>query len=128
MSIFELPTQATPAAKVMADGFLAEGNQVFQAELDRAYDLVQRFWYRNRDAEGNPSATGEAEPTGPEILTEMGPFAQASMAVAYARVQMLVGIATALGKPELVDLAKLTPPFDLTFNPDGSLLAATPKA
>jgi hypothetical protein len=50
------------------------------------------------------------------------------MAVAYARVQMLVGIATALGKPELVDLAKLTPPFDLTFNADGSLLAATPKA
>lgn len=128
MSIFELPTQATPPAKVMADGFLAEGNQVFQAELDRAYDLVQRFWFRNRDAEGNPSATGEAEPTGPEILTEMGPYAQASMAVAYARVEMLVGIATALGRPELVDLAKLMPPFDLVFAEDGTLASATPKA
>ena len=128
MSIFELPTQEVAQAKVMADGFLAEGNQVFQTELERAYDLVQRFWYRNRDAEGNPSATGEAEPTGPEILTQMGPFAQAGMAVAYARVQMLVGIATALGKPELVDLTKLAPPFDLTFNSDGSLLAATPKS
>lgn len=128
MSIFDLEQQEVDQAKVMADGFLAEGNQTFQAELERAEDLVQRFWYRNRDAEGNPSPTGEAEPTGPQILEKMGTKAQASMAVAYARVEMLVGIATALGKPELVDLTKLAPPFDLTFNPDGSLQAATPKA
>ena len=125
MSIFDVPTEEVNQATVMAKGFLAEGNQVFQAELDRAYDLVERFWYRNKDEEGKPSAVGEAEPTGPQILEEMGAYAQASMAVAYARVEMLVGIATALGKPELVDLTKLVPPYDLTFNEDGSLASAT---
>jgi len=131
MSIFDLPDQEPSQAKVLAEGFLLEANKTFEEELSRAYDLVQRFWYRSRFPSSRPPAAGGPEPppvpTGPEILAQMGPYAQASMAVAYARVEMLVGIATALGKPELVDLTKLLPPFELTFNEDGSLLSATPK-
>lgn len=126
MSIFEIEVDNTPQATNLAKGFLAEANQQFENQLNGVYDAVQRFWYRNRDAEGNPALEGD-EPTGVEILQAMGTKAQSVIAVAYARVVMLMTIQQSLGLSGLVDLQRASAPYDLVFNPDGSLLSATLK-
>jgi hypothetical protein len=125
MTIFQIETPVTPAATLLANGFLTEANQKFEAELNAVYDGIQRFWYRNRDENGNPSLTG-SEPTGVEILQAMGPAAAPFLAVAYARVEMLLGIQQQLGL-DVLDMSKASAPFNFTFNPDGSLATATPK-
>lgn len=125
MSLFEILTDSTPEADKLAKGFLAEANAFFDRELANAYDLIPRFWYRNVDANGQPSYSGESSPTGVEILQAMGTDAEKAMAVAAARAEMLATVATVLGKSELVDLTKLTAPYELTFNEDGSVATAT---
>ena len=129
MSIFEIP-ESGPTAADLAAGFMKEADQGFQQQLEAAYDAVQRFWFRNKDAAGNPLAIAAAQdpvPTGVEILQAAGPQAQLLMTLAWARVAPLVELATALGRPELIETARLLPPYDLTFGPDGSLLSATLK-
>jgi hypothetical protein len=49
------------------------------------------------------------------------------MAIAWSRVEMLSTVATLVGKSDLVDLNRLLPPYDFTWNQDGSLASATPK-
>lgn len=120
MSIFQVNTPAKPAAELLAEGFLAEANQQFESQVQSVYDAIQRFWYRNKDSEGNPALEGD-EPSGIEILQAMGPAAAPAMAVAYARVVMLVTIEQQLGQSGLVDLSKASAPYDLEFNNDGSL-------
>jgi hypothetical protein len=105
---------------------MLETNQNFEQTRDAVYDGIQRFWYRNKDADGNGILEGD-EPSGIEVLQAMGTNAQAFLACAYARVVMLVTIATQLGKPDLVDVTKCAAPYDFTFNPDGSLATWTLK-
>lgn len=119
MAIFDIPTPETLAAKLLADGFLAEANQQFESTLQGVYDSVQRFWYRNRDEKGEPALEGE-EPSGIEILQAMGPHAKAAIDVAYARVVMLMTIQAGLGI-NVVDLSRCAAPYELKFNAGGSL-------
>lgn len=126
MSIFEIPTDQTPAAQLLAKGFLAEANQAFETQLNAVYDTVDRFWYLNRDAEGVKQLEGD-EPSGLEILTAMGPNAKAVIDIAYARVVMLLTIQAGLGLSGIVDMTKVASPYELTFNPDGSLSTWTLK-
>lgn len=129
MELFDV-TDSTPESERLAKGFLAIANQQFEEQLNAAYNAVESFWYRNRDADGNPSAVAidgvSSEPTGPEILQAMGTNAAAVMTVAYARVQMLLSIQQALGI-DAVDLSKVVAPYEMTFNNDGSLAKAELK-
>lgn len=128
MTIFQIPADERTAAEKLSEGFLAEANQEFDRELQSVYDAVQRFWFRNTDEDGNPSASSEGEnpePTGPEILTAMGTNAAALIQMAQARVQMLLSIQASLGI-DVVDMSKVSGPFTLEFNADGSLKTATP--
>jgi len=127
MSLIDIAPDATPKAELLAKGFLEKTNQEFEALLLKAYDDVQAFWYRNKDADGNGVLEG-SEPTGVEMLTAMGTDAQASYQAATRRAECVIAIAGDLGKPELIDLAKIAAPYDLTFNPDGSLNTATLRA
>jgi hypothetical protein len=115
-----------PSAADLANGFLKETNLQFEQTRDAVYDGIQRFWYRNRDENGEPALEGDV-PSGIEVLQAMGTKAQPFLAVAHARVQMLVGIQTALGFSDLIDLTKVSGPYDFTFNPDGSLATWTLK-
>lgn len=121
-----------PEADALALGFQKETNQGFQNMLNEAYDAVDRFWYRNKDKDGNgvlePVEGGTNVPTGPEILTAMKINAQKVMAAAGLRKQMLIELATNLGKTELIDMDRLDAPFQLEFNADGSLKSATLKS
>lgn len=119
MSLFNLPTDTTPEAELLAKGFLAEANQQFETTKQSIYDGMERFWYRNRDKDSNPSLTGEI-PSGIEVLQAMGTNAKAFMDVAYARVVMLLTIQAGLGLNE-VDMSKIAAPYTLTFAEDGSL-------
>lgn len=124
MTIFNIEQTIEPAASVLAKGFLAEANQQFEDQLQRAYDSVDRFWRRNKDAKGQPIITAsetDPQPTGIEILQAMGPHAQAIIVVAYKRVEMLLGIQAALGLSGIVDVARCLSPYECTFHPDGSL-------
>lgn len=136
MSIFTVDENRDPIAD-MAKGFLKEANQQAEVTINNIYDAVDRFWYRNRDSEGERSPSrhdadgdyaGSQEPTGPEMLTAMGPAAGAFLALAWARVEMVLAMQTALGRNDLVDMAKILPPYDLEWNPDGSLKTATLKS
>jgi len=120
MPLFAQKVNETPEAELLAAGFLLEANKTFDKLLSDAYSASDRFWFRNRDEEGNPSTEG-GKPSGLEILAAMGTDTQAFMGVAYARVQMLVAIATSLGQAEAVDLTRLMPPVTIEYNKDGSL-------
>ena len=123
--VFDVTTSG-PSASDFATGYMKETNLQFEQTRDAVYDGIQRFWYRNKDAEGNGVLEGD-EPSGIQILQAMNTNAEAFLACAYARVVMLVTIATQLGKPELVDVTKCAAPYDFTFNPDGSLATWTLK-
>lgn len=127
MTIFNVDEIVTPAAEAMGKGFMKEANQNFDSQLSGVYDAIQRFWFRNQDADGNPIAEAsktDPQPTGPEILEALGTNAAAIMSVAYARVVMLVTIATELGLPNVIDQTRLALPYAVTYNPDGSLKSA----
>lgn len=119
MNLFQVPDNS-PTANTYALGFKARANQKFNHELNEAKDMIQQFWYRNKDANGEGVLEGD-EPTGIEILQAMGTDAEKIMQVAYERVVMLVNIATLLGQPELINLSELQAPYELTYNADGSL-------
>jgi hypothetical protein len=123
--VFDVTTSG-PSAADLAKGYMLETNQNFDQVREAVYDGIQRFWYRNKDAEDNGILEGD-EHSGIEVLQAMGTNAQAFLACAYARVVMLVTIATQLGKPDLVDVTKCAAPYDFTFNPDGSLKTWTLK-
>lgn len=125
MTIFNIQDNG-PTAAQLADGFLKEADLKAEQNALEATDAIQRFWYRNQDEQGNPTLEGD-NPTGIEVLQAMGTKAQAFMLVAYARVQMLMTVQQSLGV-ELVDLSKVSGPYDLTFNPDGSLKSWTLKS
>ncbi len=120
MALFAQEVDETPEADILADGFFLEANKSFDKLLSESYSAVARFWYRNSDEDGNPSVEGD-KPTGMEILASMGTDAQAFMEVAYARVEMLISIATMLGQSEVVDLSKLITPVVIEYNDDGSI-------
>lgn len=124
MTIFELQTEASPTAETLAKGFLAEANQAFETHLQATYDIVQRFWFRNRDTNGNPTLEGD-EPSGVEILMAMGTHAKAVVDISLARVAMLLAIQKNLGRTGMVDIERCSGPYELEFNQDGSLKAAT---
>lgn len=124
--VFDVTTTG-PSAADLAKGYMLETNQNFEQIRNSVYDGVERFWYRNKDADGNGVLEGD-EHSGIEVLQAMGTNAQAFLACAYARVVMLVTIANQLGKPDLVDVTKCAAPYDFTFNPDGSLATWTLKS
>lgn len=142
--VFDIPVDSTPEATKLALGFKAEGNLRFKELTDDAEDLIQRFWYRNRDNDGEPSLTrvvkvddnGDPvdpaenvtdDPTGEEIMAAMGTDAEAIWGMAVSRATLLVELSTTLGKPDTIDGPAMAGPMDLTFNPDGTFLSATPK-
>lgn len=110
MSIFEI---SRDEIKNKADFFLGKVNQDFDIMLAKAKTDYRLFW-------SNPEASIE-------IIRAMGTSAEAFFSIAYARVQMLIQIATIIGNPGLVNIADLLPPYTLTFKTDGSLNQATPK-
>lgn len=117
--IFDLQDTG-PSVQSLSTGFLKEVNLKFDQNLQEAYDGIQRFWYRNKDENGNPSLTG-TEPSGIQLLQAMGNKAEGFLVVAYARVQMLIGIEQALGLSGLVDMSKVAAPYDMTFTAEGAL-------
>ena len=123
MTIFELHNDTIPTAENLAKGFLAEANQAFESHLDASYDIIQRFWYRNRDEEGKPALTG-AEPSGIEILKAMGPNAKAVFDIVNARVLMLLRIQSQLNLANVIDVAKIMGPYFISFNEDGTFKEA----
>ena len=141
--VFDIPIDATPEAEKLARGFKLEANQVFLQETEQAEDLVRRFWFRNNDNDGEGSLVRVAKndengdpipgewvtehPTGPEIMAAFGTDAEAVWAMATHRATMLATLSATLGKPDIVDLASMVGPYELTFNPDGSFLQATPR-
>ena len=120
MSLIDIIPDATPQATKLADGFIAKTNQVFEEQRQAAYSSVEEFWFRNQDENGDPALTGD-EPSGVEMLQAMGTKAESFWQAASQRAVMVISIATALNKPEEIDLAKISAPYDLTFAPDGSL-------
>jgi len=125
MSIFDPQAPSEPEADKLARGFQMEADQIHDSNLLALYNAVERFWFRNKDADGNPIAIAGADPqpTGIEILESMGLSAQAFMGVAYSRYQMVSGINSAFGLDPIDDSRGL-PPYDLAFNADGSIDSA----
>lgn len=123
--VFNIPESA-PTASDYARGYLLETNQQFEQQLNAVYDGIQRFWYRNQDEDGNPALEGDL-PSGIEILQAMGTNAKGFLGAAYARVVMLLTIQTQLGL-DLVDMTRVSAPYDFTFNQNGSLATWTLKA
>ena len=67
------------------------------------------------------------EPTGPEILEALGVEARPLLAVALARVQMVLSIAGQLKIKDAIDLTKLETPYELTWHENGKLKKADLK-
>lgn len=107
----------TPTAQQVASRIIFSANNTFDRMLNTAYNDYNSFW--GLQEQGGPS--------GLDILNALGTSAYTVMAIAWARVQMLYSVAQAVGKQELVDLNRLVPPYDFTWNQDGSLASATPK-
>ena len=125
MAIFDPQAPTEPEADKLARGFQTEADQIHERESVALYDAVARFWFRNKDADGNPIAVvgADPKPTGIEILESMGLAAQAFMGVAYSRYQMVDAINDAFGL-DPIDDARGLPPYDLAFNADGSIDSA----
>ena len=120
MSIFEQQPIQGPTAAEIATRLLRQVNNEFDRTQQAQIQAVKQFW-RNDLME---SPTG---PTGVQVLEAMGTSAQIFLGIAYARVEMLMTIQGILGLDDLVDVASMMPPYDFTFNVDGSLDTATLK-
>ena len=131
MSLFESDEQSTPAAILLAKGFKSEANQELDRVLASAYDAIARFWFRNVDENGKPSAVrpaeNEGEPTGPEILEALGTDAAYLLNPARERVKYAIAATSMFNKTGEIDQQKLYVPYDLVWNEDGSLKSATLK-
>jgi len=116
MSLFETDN-GTPAEQ-KAKQLLGRVNAEFSRTHAEHVRSVREFW--RHDMEATPTG-----PTGVEVLIAMGTSAQAFLAVAYARVVMLVTIQQILGRDDLVDVASMQAPYAFEFNKDGSLATAS---
>lgn len=110
--------QVGPSAAQLAAQLVNNSNITFTRMLQALEQDYQQFWYRNRDENGKPELTGSA-PTGIEILQALGTHAGPLMSIAWARVQFVSACAAAVGQS--VDVTAFIPPYDLTWNQDGSL-------
>lgn len=110
--------QAGPNAAQLAAQLVNNSNITFMRMLQAIQQDFQQFWYLNRDENGNAALTGNA-PTGIEILQALGTQALPLMSIAWARVQFVAACAAAVGQS--VDVTGFLPPYDLTWNQDGSL-------
>lgn len=109
--LFDNIVSANPTAQQIAVDILHNANNKFNATIVEAYNDYDNFW--KLEASGGPS--------GIQILEALGTKAETIYSMAWARVQMLISTAEIVGKPDIVDLSKLLPPYDVTFNADGSL-------
>lgn len=117
--------QAGPNATQIAAQLINNSNVTYMRMRDALQQDFDQFWYRNRDTDGNRALTG-SDPTGIEILQALGPQALPLMTIAWARVQFVAACAAAVGST--LDVTGLLPPYDLTWNPDGSLAGYSLKA
>jgi hypothetical protein len=117
--------QAGPNATQIAAQLINNSNVTYMRMRDALQQDFDQFWYRNRDTDGNRALTGSA-PTGIEILQALGPQALPLMTIAWARVQFVAACAAAVGGA--LDVNGLLPPYDLTWNPDGSLAGYSLRA
>jgi cyclopropane fatty-acyl-phospholipid synthase-like methyltransferase len=113
MSLFQTGNQITP--ELRANRQLAKANSEFDRLVSQSQSDFNQFW------------TEFDGVTPIQVIEAMGTKAQSFFAVAYIRVQMLLQVAQAMGKPELVNEADFLPPYTLTFKADGSLDSAVPK-
>ena len=120
MPIFEQQPIQGPTAAEIATRLLRQVNNEFDRTVQAQVQAVKQFWKNDL----TESPTG---PTGVEVLQAMGTNAQAFLGIAYTRVVMMVTIQGILGRDDLVDVASMMPPYDFTFNVDGSLDTATLK-
>lgn len=117
--------QAGPNAAQLAANLVNNSNITFMRMLQAVQQDFNQFWYLNRDENGNPALTGSA-PSGIEILQALGTQAYPLMVIAWARVQFVAACASAVG--QTVDVTAFLPPYDLTWNQDGSLDSYTLRA
>lgn len=115
-----IPLDELPLAEQYANSFIQETNNEFNRQLRGAYSAVERFWYQN----GVGNLTGDL-PSGIEMLQAMGSKAADFWTAATQRAVMVITVATALGALDQVDMTRISGPYDLTFNDDGSLDQAT---
>lgn len=115
--LFDNVDSVKPTAQQMAVDLLHNANNKFTALIVEAYNDFDNFW--KLEATGGPS--------GIQILEALGTKAETIYSMAWARVELLITIAQIVNKPSMVDLAKLIPPYEVTFKPDGSLDSATPR-
>jgi predicted NAD/FAD-dependent oxidoreductase len=123
MSLFET-VQAYPNASQLAHQLVNNANITYTRMVEAVQQDYQRFWYLNSDASGNPALTGPA-PTGIQILQALGPQALSLMAIAWARVEFVAATAQAVGQS--FDVNSMLPPYNLTWNQDGSLNDYSPR-
>lgn len=120
MPILDSTPFTVPEDQSRADGFIKEANIKFDALREDIYDSVRRFWFAGLD-ENDPPRDENDPKGGIRALQAMGNNAKPFMEVAYARVEMLVSVSTALGKPGEVDMSKVLPPYTLTYDDNGAL-------
>lgn len=116
------PIKAGPNANQIASNLIQQSNMTYMRLRDSLVRDFEQFWFRNRDNNGNRALEG-AKPTGIEILQALGTQAAPLMAIAWARVQFVAACSEVAGQP--FDSTELIPPYDLTWNEDGSLADAT---
>lgn len=117
--------QAGPNAAQLAANLINNSNITFMRMLQALQQDFNHFWYQNRDENGNPALTGSA-PSGIEILQALGPQAYPLMAIAWSRVQFIATCASIVG--QTLDVNAFIPPYEFTWNEDGSLASYTPRA
>jgi hypothetical protein len=117
--------QSGPNATQIAAQLINNSNVTYMRMRDALQQDFDQFWYRNRDTDGNRALTGP-DPTGIEILQALGPQALPLMAIAWARVQFVAACAAAVGST--LDVNGLLPPYELTWNSDGSLAGHSLRA
>lgn len=116
--LFDSIASVKPTAEQIAADILHSANNKFMAMVIESYNDYDNFW--KLEANGGPS--------GVQILEALGTKAETIYSMAWARVQMLLTTAQIVNKPEMVDLTKLIPPYEVTFKADGSLDSATPRS
>ena len=113
---------AQPTAAQVVNNLISNANITYMRLSQSVEQDFQQFWYLNRDENGNRTLEGPA-PTGIQLLQALGTQAAPLMAIAWARVQFVAATAAAVGAS--FDVTSVLPPYDLTWNEDGSLASYT---
>lgn len=116
------PVDAYPTASQIINNLISTANITFMRLTQSVQQDFDNFWYINRDENGNRVLEGPA-PTGIQLLQALGTQAAPMMAIAWARVQFVAATAAAVGGT--FDVTSVLPPYDLTWNEDGSLAGYT---